>query len=68
MPRVDADDLTAGEQQLCLLLANHGQAVMQEEDGRTYYLFDAETHRRLAESIATPSLAFRGTATAAAKT
>jgi hypothetical protein len=67
MPRVDAADLTAGEQQLCLLLANHGQAVVQEEDGRTFYLFEAETHRRLAESIATPSLAFRAAAAGAAK-
>ncbi len=59
MPRVDAADLSDGEQQLCLLLASHGQAVINEEDGRTFYLFDAQTHRRLAESIASPSLAFR---------
>ena len=64
MPRVEAADLSPGEQQLCLLLAGHGQAVAQEEEGRAYYLFDAETHRRLAESIASPSLAFRATAAA----
>ncbi len=53
MPRVDADGLTAGEQQLCMLLVSQGQAVLQEEeDGRAYYLFDPETHRRLAESVA----------------
>ncbi len=65
-PRVDAGDLTAGEQQLCLLLANDGQAALQvEEDGRTYYLFEAEAHRRLAESIAAPSLSFRAAAASA---
>ena len=64
MPRVDAADLSPGEQQLCLLLAGHGQAVAQEEEGGAHYLFDAETHRRLAESIASPSLAFRAAAAA----
>ncbi len=59
--------LAPGERQLCLLLANHGQAVLQEEEGRSYYLFDNETHRRLMESVSTPSLAFRATAPADAK-
>ena len=63
MPRVDAETLTPGEQQLCLLLASNGQAVLQrEEDGTAFYLFDPETHRRLAESVASPSLPFRATA------
>jgi hypothetical protein len=68
LPRVDAEGLTDGERQLCLLLVNHGQAALQEEqDGSAYYLIEAETHRRLAESIATPSLPFRAAAAAAAK-
>ena len=67
LPQVEVAALAPGERQLCLLLANHGQAVLQEEEGRSYYLFDNETHRRLMESVSTPSLAFRATAPADAK-
>lgn len=61
---VDASELSPGELQLCLLLTGTGQAVAQrdEEDGRTYYLFEAETHRRLAEGLARPGFALRASA------
>ncbi len=69
MPRVDAADLSPGEQQWCLLLVNQGQIVVHEdESGAAYYLFDPETHRRLAESIASPNLAFRASAASAGPT
>lgn len=66
LARVDAAELSPGELQWCLLLAGSGQAAAMEEDGRTYYLFEAETHRRLVESVAEPGLAFRAAATSAA--
>ena len=56
MPRVDAADLTPGEQQLCLLLVSKGQAIVHEEDGQTHYLISAETHERLLDSLASPGL------------
>ena len=67
LPRVDAAELSPGELQWCLLLAGTGQAVALDEDGRTFYLFEAETHRRMAESLARPGLAFRAATAAAAK-
>ncbi|MEZ5355546.1 MAG: hypothetical protein R2762_23165 [Bryobacteraceae bacterium] len=55
MPRVDAEALTPGEQQYCLLLVNKGLAVGVEEDGQTHYLFQEEMHERLLESLSPPT-------------
>ncbi len=52
LPRVDETQLSAGERQLCMLLAGHGLAAAADEDGRSYYLLDAEFHERLVESLA----------------
>lgn len=60
LPRVDETQLSAGERQLCMLLAGHGLAAAADEDGRSYYLLDAEFHERLVESLATGGLALLG--------
>jgi hypothetical protein len=52
MARVDAAALSAGEQQLCLLLNAKGMAVTREEEGRLYYLLDEGIHEGLLESLA----------------
>ncbi len=63
MPRVDAESLSSGEQQYCLLLVNKGMVAAQEEDGRTYYLFDGAAHERLVETLASPGVAMRAAPT-----
>jgi hypothetical protein len=59
MPRVDEGNLSAGERQLCLLLVSRGQAISASEEGNSYFLIDAQTHQRMAESIAEPGMALR---------
>ena len=55
MPRLPTEGLTAGQQQMCLLLTGGGQAALQrDEDGLDYYVLSPETHRRLAESVHLP--------------
>jgi hypothetical protein len=51
MARVDADALSSGEQQLCLILAAKGFAMMRDEDGRKYYLLDHSVHERMLEAL-----------------
>jgi hypothetical protein len=51
MARVDADSLTTGEQQLCLILAAKSFAILREEDGRKYYLLDHGVHERMLETL-----------------
>lgn len=51
MARVDADALSSGEQQLCLILAAKGFAMMRDEDGRKYYLLDHSVHERMLETL-----------------
>jgi len=60
VPRVDEAQLSAGERQLCMLLVGHGLAASAGEDGRSYYLLDAEFHERLVESLATGRIALLG--------
>jgi hypothetical protein len=60
--RVDATALTPGEQQLCLLLAAKGLAVVAEEGGRQYYLLDHGIHEQLLESLASQELPLRAAA------
>lgn len=62
MARVAADALTPGEQQLCLLLAAKGLAVMAEEDGRRVYLLDQSIHEQLFETLASRGFPLRASA------
>lgn len=59
MARVEAAALTPGEQQLCLLLAAKGLAVVVEEDGRRYYMLDQSIHEQLLESLASQGFPLR---------
>ncbi len=52
MARVDVDALSSGEQQLCLILAAKGFAMVRDEEGRKYYLFDHDVHERMLETLA----------------
>jgi hypothetical protein len=58
-PRVEEAQLSAGEQQLCMVLAAHGLAAAGHEQGRGFYLLDAAFHERLVESLAGRGLAIR---------
>jgi hypothetical protein len=64
MARVEPEKLSGGEQQFCLVLASKGQALVQEEDGKRYYLLDQTIHEMLLESLATQGLPLRASATA----
>jgi hypothetical protein len=61
MPRVDAEELTPGEQQLCMMLVAKGQAAVVEESGRTYYLLDPAIHESLLDSMAGGNFTLRAT-------
>src|SRR6478609_2048544 len=50
--RLDASTLSAGEQQLCMVLTARGKAVASEEDGQTLYLLDPDIHEYLLDSVA----------------
>jgi hypothetical protein len=60
--RVDASALSAGEQQLCMLLTARGKAVASEEDGRTHYLLDPEIHEYLLDSLASQGFRLKASA------
>lgn len=66
LPVVAADELSAGERQICLLLASRGMALAQPRDGRLHYLFDREIHERLLEVLSSPDLPLRAAAHRAA--
>jgi hypothetical protein len=59
-------ELSAGEQQLLLLLAARGLATQGEDAGGVYWLLDAETHASLMESIADRGLPLRASRAATA--
>jgi hypothetical protein len=59
MARVDSAMLTAGEQQLCLLLAAKKLAVIGEEDGKKYYMLEPGIHEHLLESLASQNFPLR---------
>ncbi len=62
MARVEEAALTAGERQLCLLLAAKGLAVPADEEGKAGYLLDETIHEQLVESLATKNLPLRASA------
>jgi hypothetical protein len=62
MARVEAAALAPGEQQLCLLLAAKGLAVVTEEDGRQYYMLDQSIHEHLLDSLASQQFPLRAAA------
>ena len=64
MARVEAAALTPGEQQLCLLLAAKGLAVVVEDDGRHYYMLDQSIHEHLLESLASQQFPLRAASVA----
>jgi hypothetical protein len=64
MARVDVSTLTAGEQQLCLLLAAKKLAVVVEEDGRKYYMLEQGIHEHLLESLASQNFPLRAASVA----
>ena len=51
MARLDADSLSSGEQQLGLILAAKGLAIVRDEDGKKYYLLDQGVHERMLETL-----------------
>jgi hypothetical protein len=63
MARVEADALSGGEQQLCLLLVSKHLAILQEDDGKRFYLLDQSIQELLLESLTTRGLPLRASAT-----
>jgi len=61
---VDGVTLSAGEQQLCLVMVTNGLAATAVEDGRPLYLIDPGVHERLVEALADRSLPLRAAAPA----
>jgi len=66
MARVQSDELSAGEQQLCLALVSNKLAVVQEEDGKRVYLLDQSIQELLLEFLSTRGLPLRASAKAGA--
>ena len=65
MARVEASALTAGEQQLCLLLVSKKLAATTEEDGKLVYLLDQTVHEQLLDTLAAQGFPMRASAQAA---
>ena len=63
---MEADKLTGGEQQLCLVLVSSKLALVQEEDGKRSYLLDQSIHELLLEELTTRGLPMRASAAAGA--
>ena len=66
LARVESSALTPGEQQYCLAMAQRHQAVVEEGEHGTVYLFDREVHERLMESLAQRGLPLRAASRSAA--
>lgn len=66
LARLEQAELSAGEQQLLLLLGARGMATQGEDAGGIYWLLDAETHAALMESIADRGLPLRASRAATA--
>jgi ABC-type hemin transport system ATPase subunit len=64
LARVDPEKLSGGEQQLCLVLVSKALAIVQEEDGKRFYLLDQTIHELLLECLVTQGLPLRASATA----
>ena len=56
LPHVAASQLTAGEQQLCLLLNAKGLAAAEQVEGRLVYILEEGIHEQLLESLAARSV------------
>jgi hypothetical protein len=63
MARVEPEKLSGGEQQFCLVLVGKALALVQEEDGKRFYLLDKSIHEILLECLATRGLPLRASAT-----
>lgn len=59
LARVEAAALTAGERQLCLLLAARGKAVETEHDGRSAHLIDQSVQEHMMEWLSEQRLPLR---------
>ena len=66
LARVEASELTPGEQQYCLAMAQRGQAVVEDAAEGPAYLLDREVHERLMESLAQRGLPLRAASRSAA--
>jgi hypothetical protein len=66
MARVDASELSTGEQQLFLLLVAKGRATVQEDEGKRFYLLDESMQEWLLESVESRGLPLRASAGAGA--
>ena len=64
MARVEPEKLSAGEQQLCLVLVSKNLAVLQEEQGQRFYLLDQTIHELLLDQLAARGLHMRASAAA----
>ncbi len=62
--RADVADLSAGEQQLCLVLVAKKLAMVEEIEGRRFYLLDPAVHEQLVEVLAETGLPLRASAKA----
>lgn len=63
MARVEPDKLSGGEQQLCMVLVGRKLALVQEEEGRRFYLLDQKIHEMLLECLSSRGLPLRASAT-----
>jgi hypothetical protein len=59
MARVDPEKLSVGEQHFCLVLVGKALALIQEEDGKRFYLLDKSIHEMLLECLSTRGLPLR---------
>lgn len=66
LARVRVSSLTAGERQLCILLAARQLATAVEEEGELCYLLDEGMHAQLVESLAARAMPLRAPRVAAA--
>ena len=60
--RDEAENLSPGEQQVCLLLVSKGLATTTDEGGQVIYLLGPEIHEQMLEALASPGLRLRTTA------
>lgn len=59
LARIDAAELSPGEQQLLLLLIAKGHAALVQEEGRHFYILDRGIHEMMVESLANPGMPLR---------
>jgi hypothetical protein len=66
LARVEPEKLSGGEQQLCMALVSKGEALVQEEEGKRFYLLDHSIHELLLESLSTRGMPLRASAASGA--